>query len=163
MVQCEFGASCSSRRCWRYFYFDKRGARERVVSFTASESKSNYRLIPRGLPRRTYIYTGWMKVSNLAQTAGFFATIGFAPFWTYLVSFVELLGGIVALLGIFTRIASGLLFIVMVVAVYVVHKDMTMVMTPLSLLFSTLALLLSGGGSYSIMNKLCGSENSQVI
>ncbi len=104
-----------------------------------------------------------MKVSNLAQTAGFFATIGFAPFWTYLVSFVELLGGIVALLGIFTRIASGLLFIVMVVAVYVVHKDMTMVMTPLSLLFSTLALLLSGGGSYSIMNKLCGSENSQVI
>ncbi len=103
-----------------------------------------------------FILTGWMKVSNLSATVGFFATMGFAPFWAYLVSFVELLGGIAVLLGLYTRLAAALLTVVMIVAIYVVRNDMTMVMMPVSVFFSTLTLVLAGGGAYSLMSKLCG-------
>ena len=40
-----------------------------------------------------FIFAGWGKVSDLAGTVAFFGTIGLAPFWAYLVSFVELCGG----------------------------------------------------------------------
>ncbi|MDO8594335.1 MAG: DoxX family protein [bacterium] len=98
-----------------------------------------------------FIVNGWMKVSDLGANAAMFATMGFAPFWAYLVAFVELIGGIAVLLGIYTRIAAGLLTIIMIVAVYVLRDNMQMAMTPISLLFSTLALKLAGGGKYSLM------------
>ncbi len=103
-----------------------------------------------------FIMTGYMKVSDLPATVGFFATLGFAPFWAYLVSFVELLGGIAVLLGVFTRIAAKLLTIVMIVAIYKTWGNVAVVLTPISVFFSTLTLVLAGGGAYSLMGKLCG-------
>ena len=103
-----------------------------------------------------FIFSGWMKVSDLTVTVGQFGSMGFAPFWAYLVSFVELLGGIAVLLGIYTRLATALLTIVMIVAIYVVSGNIQMAMTPFSVFFSTLALTLAGGGKYSLMRKLCG-------
>lgn len=49
--------------------------------------------------------------------------MGFAPalFWAYIAAFTELLGGICLLLGLGTRIASGMLFILIVVAGLSVH------------------------------------------
>lgn len=102
-----------------------------------------------------FIYAGWGKVSDLAGTVAFFGTIGFAPFWAYLVSFVELLGGIAVLLGVYTRIAAGLLSVVMIVAVYKTWGNPQMMMTPLSILFSTLALKLAGGGKHVVMRESC--------
>ncbi len=102
-----------------------------------------------------FIFSGWMKVSDLTATVGFFGGIGFAPFWAYLVSFVELFGGVAVLLGVYTRIAAKLLTIIMVVAIYVLRDNLQMAMTPVSLFFSTLALTLAGGGRYSLM-KGCG-------
>ena len=104
-----------------------------------------------------FIFTGWMKVSDLTATVGFFATMGFAPFWAYLVSFVELIGGIAVLLGVYTRIASKLLTIIMIVAIYVLRDNVQMVMTPVSVFFSTLALTLAGGGKHSLLRKCCGA------
>ena len=98
-----------------------------------------------------FIFSGWMKVSNLSATVGMFATMGFGAFWAYLVSAVELVGGVCVLLGAYTRVFAGLLAITMVVAVIAVSSNMTMVMTPLSVLFSTLALMLAGGGKYAVM------------
>lgn len=121
-----------------------------------------------------FIATGYMKVSDLAGTVAFFGTLGFAPFWAYLVSFVELIGGIAVLLGVFTCIASALLTIIMAVAVYTLFPNLQMLefptigyiisgvqmaMTPLAVFFSTLALTIAGGGRYSFMKKCCGQGN----
>ncbi|MSU55933.1 MAG: DoxX family protein [Candidatus Taylorbacteria bacterium] len=105
-----------------------------------------------------FIVTGYMKVSDLAGTVAFFGTLGFAPFWAYLVAFVELIGGVMVLLGVYTRIASKLLAIIMIVAVYVMRHDMQTVMMSFSVLFSTLALHLAGGGKYSLMKGCCGGK-----
>jgi putative oxidoreductase len=107
-----------------------------------------------------FIFTGWMKVSDLAGTVGQFGAMGFAPFWAYLVSFVELLGGVGVLLGIGTRIAAKLLTIIMMVAIYKLWGNLPLVMTPVSVFFSTLALTLAGGGKYSLSRGFCGSHGS---
>ena len=98
-----------------------------------------------------------MKVSDLTATVGQFGSMGFAPFWAYLVSFVELIGGIAVLLGVYTRISAKLLTIIMIVAIYVLRDNVQMIMTPVSIFFSTLALTLAGGGKYSLSRKCCGS------
>ena len=100
-----------------------------------------------------FIFAGWMKVHDLPGTVGMFAGMGFSAFWAYVASFVEFLGGIAVLLGVGTRVAAGLLAVVMIVAAYVVHSNPMMLMTPVSLLFSTLALALASGGKYSLSNK----------
>lgn len=103
-----------------------------------------------------FIVTGWMKVSDLAATVGMFGQMGFAPFWAYLVSFVELVGGIAVLLGVYTRVAAGLLAIVMLVASYKLLATPSMLIAPVSLLFSTIALKLGGSGKYSLRRGTCG-------
>ena len=97
-----------------------------------------------------------MKVSDLQATVGMFAGMGFSAFWAYVASFAELIGGIAVLLGVFTRIGAFLLMITMAVAVYKVRMDMMMIMTPLSMFFSALALTLSGSGKYALMHKFYG-------
>jgi len=106
-----------------------------------------------------FIMTGWMKFADLPGTVGFFGTIGFAPFWAYLVTAIELLGGIAVLIGIFTRIASGLLAIVMAVAIYKTLATPQFLIGPISLLFSTLALKLTGAGKYALMRGGCGRSH----
>ena len=97
-----------------------------------------------------------MKVSDLGATAGFFAKMGFAPFWAYLVSYVELIGGVAILLGVGTCFASTALVIVMAVAIYVLRDSLTtMGIAPISLFFSNLALVLAGSGKYSFGCKFC--------
>lgn len=97
-----------------------------------------------------FLITGYMKASDMTGTVGFFTSLGFNAFWAYLVTAVELLGGATVLLGIYTRIGAKLLAIVMIVAIYVLRHDITMALAPISLLFSTLALMLAGGGKYAI-------------
>lgn len=95
------------------------------------------------------------KVSDLNATVIGFASMGFSPFWAYVASFTELLGGIAVLLGIYTKDAAILLAITMAVATYVTRSNQMAMMTPLSFLFSTLALTFMGGGKYSVMKKDC--------
>ncbi len=94
-----------------------------------------------------------MKVANMTNTVSMFASMGFGTFWAYLVSAVELVGGLAVLLGIYTRFFAVLLTIVMIVAIYVLHNDIMSLMTPLTMLFSTLALTLAGAGAYSLVTK----------
>ena len=108
-----------------------------------------------------FIFNGYMKVSNLSGTAAMFGAMGFAAFWAYLVSFVELLGGIAMLIGIYTRFFAALLTITMIVAIYVVHSDLMMVMTPFSVFWSVLALTFAGAGRFSLDRKLC-KEHAEV-
>ena len=108
-----------------------------------------------------FIYSGYMKAATMGMTVGYFGAMGFAPFWAYLVTAVEILGGLAVLLGAWTRTAATLLTIVMIVAVYKVYTmpgvdAMTrqlMIMTPIAVFFSTLALTLAGGGSKSVVKE----------
>lgn len=102
-----------------------------------------------------FLMTGWIKVSDMHSTIGFFASLGFAAFWAYLVTAVELLGGITVLLGIgvYTRVASKLLSIVMLVAIYLLHINNPEAMAPIAILFMTLTLMCTGPGKYSVVRE----------
>ena len=88
--------------------------------------------------------------------------LGFAPaiFWAYLVAYIELIGGVFLILGILTRVTSGLLFIVMAVAVLKVHLEGGFFLSAggfeysLFLALVCLSLIISGGGKLSITKKL---------
>lgn len=103
-----------------------------------------------------FIMAGWMKISNLTQTVALFGSMGMGAFWAYVASFGELIGGILVLFGVFTRIGALILAVVMGVAISLTYKDMAMVMTPFVLFVSNLSLILSGGGRFSLMKKVCG-------
>lgn len=66
-----------------------------------------------------FMWTGWAKLNNLPQMIQNFTEWGipFPAVMTPFVSGVEFLGGLLLLLGLFTRIAATPLVIVMVVAI----------------------------------------------
>jgi len=66
-----------------------------------------------------FLGTGWGKVHNLAQVTGFFTELGipFPAAQATIVSGIELVGGTLILLGLFTRFAALPLLGTMVVAI----------------------------------------------
>jgi putative oxidoreductase len=96
-----------------------------------------------------FISAGWAKFSDMPGTIGFFASMGFSAFWAYVVTWVELLGGVAVLFGFGTRLAAGLLAIVMIMASYKTKANPQMMMLPTFLLFTCVSLKLSGAGKYS--------------
>ena len=85
-----------------------------------------------------------------------------------LVAFVEFLGGIALLVGLFTRFAAILLAIDMVGAIVFVHGRNGFFLPmgfeyPLLLLTSNVAILISGPGSYAIDDRLWSSRDSVRI
>jgi putative oxidoreductase len=101
-----------------------------------------------------FITAGWMKLSDMAGTVFEFSKMGFSPFWAYLVSYVEFIGGICVVLGLYIETAAALLSVVMIVAIY---KGRTFgfqgFMPPLALLGSLL-ILLSEAGRFAVGSNL---------
>ncbi len=66
-----------------------------------------------------FMWTGWAKLNNLPQMIENFTSWGipFPHILTPFASAVEFVGGLLLLLGLFTRIAAGQLVIVMIVAI----------------------------------------------
>lgn len=77
-------------------------------------------LVARIVAGYTFMLTGWGKLNNLPQMIENFREWGIpAPeILTPFVSGVECFGGALLILGLFTRVAGGLLSGVMVVAIY---------------------------------------------
>lgn len=106
-----------------------------------------------------FILHGWEKVADMAKTVEAFGGMGFAPFWAYLVAWVELLGGLAMLLGVWTKCVGYLLAIIMAVAIYVV-KGMGMGLSGgyefnVVLLLIALGVAFAGPGELTI-KKLLG-------
>jgi len=64
---------------------------------------------------------GYQKVLHLQQTAGFMANLGIPHWLAYVASFTEFLGGILILVGFFTRVAAFAICIDLVVAIWKAH------------------------------------------
>lgn len=102
-------------------------------------------LIAHGLP----------KFENLQGVQGFFSSVGIPPELALPIALLEVIGGIVLILGILTRIAS-ILFIIQMAAIVLIIKagggltgDNGFELE-LLLLFISISLLLSGPGRASI-------------
>src|SRR3984893_19111063 len=67
----------------------------------------------------TFMLTGWGKLTNLAQVTENFVGWGipFPKILTPFVSGVEFFGGVMLMLGLFTRIPAAMLAVVMLVAI----------------------------------------------
>ena len=122
----------------------------------------------RGVLGVVFIAHGLQKVAGLFGGPGIegfsamLSNLGFAPpvFWAYLVGYIEFLGGICLLIGAFTRIAAGLLFINMLVAMLKVHLSHGLFISSggyeytLVIMSVCLSLIIQGGGKLSLLKKL---------
>ena len=99
--------------------------------------------------------SGVQEFSKMLGGMGFPAPI----MWAYLAAYVELLGGIALVFGIFPRLSSGLLLILIVVAAVKVHMKNGFFMMSGGFEYNfviasvCIALLVAGAGKFSIYNK----------
>lgn len=110
--------------------------------------------------------SGWAKVSDMASTVGFFAQIGIPAFLAYVVGYVELIGGIMIVLGLWTCLVAMILSVIMVFAIWFTRSGGFMgVALPLATLGGLVALVGVCGGKYAIKcscgdSGCCGSCDS---
>lgn len=102
-----------------------------------------------------FLYTGANKATDIPGTVTFLTNTGFstAPeFWTYLLIGAELLGGLLLILGLLTRVSATILTIVLLVAIITIHAPNigTQFFKDLALTGALLNLLLQGPGKLSI-------------
>ena len=104
---------------------------------------------------------GWWGGHGLSGTAMLFAgKFGLAPgwLWALLAGGGEFVGGLLLLLGLFTRLGAFSICIVMLVAIFKVHLGSFFMPTgveyPCSLLAGAMALLIAGGGKFSLDARL---------
>ena len=110
-----------------------------------------------------FIYYGYMKLDMYSQYAGMFPDyLGLGAKPTYiLVSCCELIGGILLVLGLFTRLAIIPIFIIMVVVYFVTHKKDVFTAKQLEFFYMFICILvfILGGGRYSLDALLFGNRN----
>ena len=100
---------------------------------------------------------GWLGGKGLEGTGAFFAgKLGLTPgiVWATLAGLAEFGGGLLVLLGLFTRLGALAIATVMLVAIFKVHWGAFFMPTgieyPFSLLAAAVALLIAGGGKFSL-------------
>lgn len=116
--------------------------------------KSTCALIARVILGGIFILAGWMKVADMTATVGFFAQLGIPAFLAYAVSYLELIGGVALVLGIFTDISSAILGIIMIFAIWFSRSaGMQGIMAPLAILGGLVSILGAGAGSFAVRFK----------
>lgn len=105
-----------------------------------------------------FLVHGYMKIQDVGQVTTMFGSLGIpgAAFFAWVVTLVELLGGVALIVGLWVHLASKLLAIDMLVALFLVHFKQGFLVTnggyeyALVLFAATLALMIMGGGAYSL-------------
>lgn len=101
-----------------------------------------------------FIAHGWDKIGNMEGTVGFFSSIGLSAFWAYVIAYVELLGGISMLVGVFTGWSGIFLAMTMVGAIALVKISKGFLggfEFDLMLFLAALAISFAGPGKYTVM------------
>lgn len=108
-----------------------------------------------------YAGHGYSKFQGLDSTAGFFGGLGIPlpDLMAMVVASVEGIGGVLVVLGLFSRIISAFQAFVMLVAILLAHFDNGMFgqggyQWALLLLAASLCLVLEGGGKASLDKRL---------
>lgn len=108
-----------------------------------------------------YAGHGYSKFQGLDSTAGFFGGLGIPlpDLMAMVVASVEGIGGVLIVLGLFSRIISAFQAFVMLVAILLAHFDSGMFgqggyQWALLLLAASLCLVLEGGGKASLDKRL---------
>lgn len=116
------------------------------------------------------VAAGWWKLNNMGMTVGFFGEMGFTTFQAYLVSWVELVGGVLLVLGLWTKPVCVAFAIEMAVIVWGTPSSPSIIYWGhdynFVLLAIFLALYLIGPGKYSLaylwMKKM-GHKDAQMV
>lgn len=111
-----------------------------------------------------FLVHGIQKIMMLNGTVGFFGALGVPAFLTYVVTAIEVLGGVAMILGLCSRLAGILIAAVMVGAIYLVKFNAGFTggyELDLVLLFSALGITFLGSGKYSLekMFGMCEYSN----
>jgi putative oxidoreductase len=93
---------------------------------------------------------GVMKLTDPAGAAGFFSSVGLPGALAYLVMAVEVIGGVLLVLGLFTRWVALAIAAILVGAIVFVHLSMGGWEYPLFLLVAALAVALLGSGAFAV-------------
>ena len=106
-----------------------------------------------------FTYHGWLKLDDVSGFAGFVDSLGIpAPtLMAYVVTYLELLGGIALIIGLATRYVAALFAIEMVFTTVLVKLDVGLIATEgvgaeldILLLAIALSLVLTGAGRWSV-------------
>ncbi|MFZ2151840.1 MAG: DoxX family protein [Minisyncoccia bacterium] len=134
------------------------------MNFLSSlHNKSFALLLVRVALASVFIFHGWTKIQGMEGTIAFFGTLGFAPFWAYVVAWVEFIGGILMLAGVWVREVGVLFTVIMIVAIYAVHWGKGFNLAggyefQFVLLLSSLAMVFGGAGKYALFgHKNCSN------
>ncbi len=118
----------------------------------------------------TFFVHGLSKFQGgIENTVGFFESLGILGFLAYVVAIIELIGGIMLILGIGTRIVSGLFAVIMLVAIFTVKLSagflgdgqMAGYELELALLAMAIFLAIANSSSFSLGNKIFRSEGGK--
>lgn len=119
-----------------------------------------------------FFIAGFSKIQNISTVADYFASahIPLPVLSAYLVAYIEAIGGICFVLGLFSRLAAIPLIIVMIVAMFVGHGDAlfnkwegvrTLIeQPPFTYLMASLIILAFGPGRYSVDSLFCGKQKT---
>ncbi len=111
-------------------------------------------LITRLIIGGIFIFAGWMKVTDMTMTVSQFQMMNIPTFLTYIVSYGELIGGILLVLGIWTSYVSFFLLIIMIVAVFLTFSlGFGVYSMPLAVAAGILAIYGCGAGKYKILSR----------
>jgi putative oxidoreductase len=108
---------------------------------------------------------GWFGGFGLKMTIGFYTQAHIPVFWAYVSCYTELIGGILLIIGLLTRVAALGLVINMIVAVLIVGWSNFFMPTgavyAFTLLINALVILLTGPMRFSL-DALLGQRRSQT-
>lgn len=102
-----------------------------------------------------FIAHGWAKFQDMSGTIQFFGRLGVPDFMAYIVTAIELLGGLFLVCGFFVEYIGVLLTGVMLFAIILVKFKKGFVggyELELTLLLSAISLIFTGGGKYTLKN-----------
>ena len=107
-----------------------------------------------------FIYSGYAKLGSAhAMTAEMFMKFGLGGSgMAYFVGLLELVGGVMVLLGVMAGFAAAWLSIIMVVAVVILNRaggGLMGALTPLVVLGGTLAIFGNGAGAWRLVKMEC--------